>query len=609
LQRKVSESSVHAAAIAGGLAGRSRPRAGCCRRRRGAIWRLGALAALLLPVHAPLDAQVRILDLDETVDGRTVDEWIPAWWSWVAGIPEASHPLLDSSGVHCAQGQVEPEVVFLAGTLGGSAVRECRFLYGKHFFFPVLNAVRFSSQDEDDCASLCSTVQGAMDPQNVSGLKLAIDGQDFSDLLPSRRRGSSGCFSVDLHPQNVYGLPVEFGRRVCTDGYWVMISPLDPGFHQLSFSSESTSSGSMEVVYDLFIQALEFQPALVDFGQVSVGDSHRRRLQVTNLSPDPIEVRSADLIQSPALFSIDRSGAFSIGGGEAVELVLAFTPEEAGPKSAVLALDTSAGVFEIPVQGEGANVVFVLDFAELSLEGGQFRSGCRLATFGLLEGSPGAQGWTLGLSAGEPCRVVAWNFDGVEARAMVDPDEGFVITKIVPEGVVSAVVFNRLDDSVTLIAQPEPKAILSLVLTLDADAAGCAPCAIRYRDGLLLDGVPVTNAITYERRIFRPRVADRIVDLCVQPLKQFRRGDTNGDGKTDLSDAVRTLGFLFQGFGAPTCAQAADANGDTKIDIADAVFTLNFLFIGAAEPPPPFHDCGLDPESEHLGCASSPCAP
>ncbi len=89
-----------------------------------------------------------------------------------------------------------------------------------------------------------------------------------------------------------------------------------------------------------------------------------------------------------------------------------------------------------------------------------------------------------------------------------------------------------------------------------------------------------------------------------QPAQpSFRRGDPNGDGVLDLSDAVRTLAWLFLG-GAPLgCLEAADANADAVVDISDAAFTLAWLFLGGPAPAAPFPDCAAGPE--RVGCESS----
>jgi hypothetical protein len=60
--------------------------------------------------------------------------------------------------------------------------------------------------------------------------------------------------------------------------------------------------------------------------------------------------------------------------------------------------------------------------------------------------------------------------------------------------------------------------------------------------------------------------------------------DPNGDGGTDLSDAVFLLFHLFAGGPAPACPRQADANGDSILDAGDAVSILDYLFVSGPEP-------------------------
>jgi len=70
-------------------------------------------------------------------------------------------------------------------------------------------------------------------------------------------------------------------------------------------------------------------------------------------------------------------------------------------------------------------------------------------------------------------------------------------------------------------------------------------------------------------------------------------GDTNGDQKADVSDAVWILGYLFLGGPAPLplgCGAdlsawwPGDINHDWNVDLSDAVFLLTHLFLGGAAP-------------------------
>ena len=88
--------------------------------------------------------------------------------------------------------------------------------------------------------------------------------------------------------------------------------------------------------------------------------------------------------------------------------------------------------------------------------------------------------------------------------------------------------------------------------------------------------------------------------------ESFVRGDSNGDGSMDLSDAVFILIALFNDGRNPACDDSADSNDSGGLDITDGVFLLDALFRGGPGPPPPFDSCGKDPTTDVLACASYP---
>jgi hypothetical protein len=85
--------------------------------------------------------------------------------------------------------------------------------------------------------------------------------------------------------------------------------------------------------------------------------------------------------------------------------------------------------------------------------------------------------------------------------------------------------------------------------------------------------------------------------LLVAGEYEFVRGNSNGDDAVDISDAVTTLEYLFQGGGSPPCLDAADVNDDGEIDITDSIYTLSYLFLGRRIISQPFPQCGLDRKS------------
>ncbi|MEE3180845.1 MAG: hypothetical protein VX288_02970, partial [Planctomycetota bacterium] len=87
------------------------------------------------------------------------------------------------------------------------------------------------------------------------------------------------------------------------------------------------------------------------------------------------------------------------------------------------------------------------------------------------------------------------------------------------------------------------------------------------------------------------------------PAMDFIRGDSNGDGEVNISDAQHCLQWLFLAGSEPECLAAADTNDDEGIDITDPIRILEFLFLAGDEPPPPFSQPGPDP-TPGLGCGA-----
>ena len=94
---------------------------------------------------------------------------------------------------------------------------------------------------------------------------------------------------------------------------------------------------------------------------------------------------------------------------------------------------------------------------------------------------------------------------------------------------------------------------------------------------------PPTAVQDYEEEIFLLRQpdadADGLGDACEEP--DSPPGDANGDGTTDMSDAVAILRYLFVDGTALTHPEWGDVNGDGAIDMSDPVCLLGHLFIGA----------------------------
>ena len=85
----------------------------------------------------------------------------------------------------------------------------------------------------------------------------------------------------------------------------------------------------------------------------------------------------------------------------------------------------------------------------------------------------------------------------------------------------------------------------------------------------------------------------------------FRRGDVNGDGPLDITDALSLLQYLFQRGSVPSCRKAADSDDNGGINIGDAVLILQQILGRAQSIAPPFPGCGEDPTPDPLPCEGS----
>lgn len=97
-----------------------------------------------------------------------------------------------------------------------------------------------------------------------------------------------------------------------------------------------------------------------------------------------------------------------------------------------------------------------------------------------------------------------------------------------------------------------------------------------------------------------------VVPTRKTPRKIFVRGDSNGDGNTNLTDAVFVLLHLFRGGDQPPCRKSADSDDDGRLQLTDAVYLLNYLFRGGPAPPTPWGECGADLTLDALTCESYP---
>ena len=86
----------------------------------------------------------------------------------------------------------------------------------------------------------------------------------------------------------------------------------------------------------------------------------------------------------------------------------------------------------------------------------------------------------------------------------------------------------------------------------------------------------------------------------------FKRGHFEA-GALTISDAIRSLLYLFGGGAAPECLDSVDADDSGVLDLSDPLRVLAYLFEGGPAPVNPFSQCGVDQTLDSLDCAIDIC--
>jgi hypothetical protein len=165
--------------------------------------------------------------------------------------------------------------------------------------------------------------------------------------------------------------------------------------------------------------------------------------------------------------------------------------------------------------------------------------------------------------------------------------------------------FDELGDHATSLAEIAGQPLVA-VIERDAFGPGSGR-AVLWSDSIgFADGhVATVGFFPQSETLFLNSVA-WLTEAPSVSGPSFVRGDANGDGRVDLSDAVSTLGWLFLGASTPGCVAATDTNSDEAVDISDPIWILTHLFLGGPAPAAPFPDCGSGSDADQSRCETPP---
>lgn len=202
--------------------------------------------------------------------GKVYDVLSVAWWKWVLAQPVSSNPLTDDSGARCRNGQAGP-VFFIGGDFNGNNAPitrdRCTVPAGRLLFFPLVNAVDVhvpGLDTQDTPQAIWDDLQNNLG-FSVSELRASVDGVAVSHLDPatSPYRGCAGpvrpcappAFSLRLPAENLFGIDPGTYRPAVADGFYLLLAPLSPGPHTISFGGQGHLGAdfSQDITYRLVV--------------------------------------------------------------------------------------------------------------------------------------------------------------------------------------------------------------------------------------------------------------------------------------------------------------------------------------------------------------------
>lgn len=217
-----------------------------CRRVSASVIRTAVtLAAASFAFSSPTLHAKHLLAPDAPVGGLSQSYLTAKWWNWALLYPEASNPVLDTTGASSLLGD-QGTHFFLAGSFGSDPVtRSVTVRTDQTLFFPLINVVSdipdfglTEAEIRADAADNVGTLGSVSITLDGSPALLAAGTSSFEDY-----RQRSPLFPIVFGADNIFGLAPAVHDAV-SDGWWVAIAPLAAGVHELHFTATSQGQGA-----------------------------------------------------------------------------------------------------------------------------------------------------------------------------------------------------------------------------------------------------------------------------------------------------------------------------------------------------------------------------
>ncbi len=176
------------------------------------------------------DASARQLDwmvpAYEKVQGKSYDEWVSRFWAWTMTRKPGRKATDDATGQFCGDDQAGPVWFLATADARSNIVRRCTIPAGRHLLVPAIAQVFNSKTGAEQCPGAEKLAR-----QGVAAIEssyVVIDGERFDSL-----------YDYQLFSEHCASIRGSLGDVILPDaaffGTWVLLRPLPPGEHVISF--------------------------------------------------------------------------------------------------------------------------------------------------------------------------------------------------------------------------------------------------------------------------------------------------------------------------------------------------------------------------------------
>jgi hypothetical protein len=213
------------------------------------------LSVLILIMARPVysDQEIKALEPNFKLNGRSMVDLSEAWWKWSMSIPGDENPVSDITGNHCGEGQ-KGNVWFLAGGFGSSKIkRSCVIPSAKYLFFPIINMAYWPREEKSDFTCIDAIANAALNNDTAIDLFVEVDGVSSNDLKKFRAR-TKKCFDIFERMPKAFNSYKAYPSA--SDGYWLLFKPFKKGKHQIKFGGRYNKDSS---AYGKMVQDIEYE--------------------------------------------------------------------------------------------------------------------------------------------------------------------------------------------------------------------------------------------------------------------------------------------------------------------------------------------------------------